>query len=81
MVENSEFVADYTFLCYEAKISSTGVIDPEKRLVVFADSKPQLTDMRPFVVKKCPFIKAFFSHLRLADIELEATRSYRKIEP
>ena len=80
MVENSEFVADYTFLCYEAKISSTGVIDPEKRLVVFADSKPQLTDMRPFVVKKWPF-KALFSHLRLADIELEATRSYRKIEP
>ena len=45
----------------------------------FSDSKPQLTAKRPFVVQKWPF-KAPFSHLRLADIELEATSSYRQIK-
>ena len=40
---------------------------------------PQLTARRPFVVKKWPF-KALFSHLRLADTELAAARSYRQIE-
>ena len=46
----------------------------------FGDSRSQLTARRPFVVQKWPF-KGLFSHLRLAETEVAATRSYRQIEP
>ena len=73
MVEKkSEFVVECTFSRYEAKISPTRVIDPEKtpRRKIFWKKWP---------IQKWPF-KAPFAYLRLADTELAAPRSYRQIK-